>query len=77
VAILAEVVFADLEDHRKQAILNPSNRAVLFRIVRAKVLIIRAREDLLRFLDVNASFRVAPQRLALGLAEPESHRRVV
>jgi hypothetical protein len=34
---LAEVVFPDLEDHREQAILHPSDHAVLFRVVRPLV----------------------------------------
>jgi hypothetical protein len=51
VAVFAEVVFPDLKDHREQAILDPSDRAVLFRLVRAPVLVMRAREDLLRLSD--------------------------
>jgi hypothetical protein len=77
VAVFAEVVFPDLEDHREEAILDLSDHSVLFRVIRALVLVIRASEDLLRLLEADASLRVAPQGLALGLAEPESHRTVV
>jgi hypothetical protein len=75
--IFAEAVFPDLEYHCEQPVADPPDRAVLLRFVRAPVLVMRVGEDLLRFLEADAALRVAPQRLALGLAELESHGGVV
>jgi hypothetical protein len=48
VVVFAEAVFPDLKNQREQAISVPSDGAVLLGIVRATVLVVRAREDLLR-----------------------------
>lgn len=59
--ILAETIFPNFEDQAEEAILHPSDGTVLFGIVAALVLVIRAFEDLLCFFETNPASGIPSQ----------------
>jgi hypothetical protein len=56
--VLAEPVLADLKHKRIQFPFDPADSAVLLRIIGSLILIIRMREDLLRFLETYSALRI-------------------
>jgi hypothetical protein len=66
-------VFPNFEDHRIEAIANPSDSAVLNREIRALVGVVRMKENSLCFLEADSAPWIPPKTLALPLIEVESH----
>lgn len=71
--ILTVLVVPRFENQRKQAITDPANSSVLFRLVHALIEIIRMFKDLLRFLEADASLSVRAKAVALTFIELKSH----
>ncbi len=71
--ILTEPVLADLKDKRIQFRFDPADSTVLLRVIGSLILIIRVREDRLRFLEIDTAVGIFSQCLAFRFAETESH----
>jgi len=56
--VLAEPVLPDLKNERIQFPFDPADNAILLRIIRSLVLIIRMREYPLRFLEADTALRI-------------------
>jgi len=67
VVILTQTILPNFEDQGEEAAFHPSDGAILLRVVRAPILIVRVLEDLPCLLEADPSLRVPPQGLALGL----------
>jgi hypothetical protein len=66
-------IFANLEDHRIQALTDPADGAELLWNISALVEVIRMRKDLLCFLEADSTLRIPPKASALPLVEVESY----
>jgi hypothetical protein len=65
-------ILSHLEDQRIQTLSDPSDGAILLRQVRALILIVRTRENLLRLFKADPALRIRPQHLAFARIEVEA-----
>ena len=71
--ILVHPILADFEDQGEEAAFYPSDGAILLRVVRALILVVRALEDFLRLFKADSSLWVPAQGFAFRATEPKMH----
>jgi hypothetical protein len=65
VVVFACGIVAHLENQGLHSATHPADHAILFRNIRARIQVVRTREDFLRFLETDAPLWVCPELLAL------------
>jgi hypothetical protein len=68
---LTLIVLSHLEDQGVEPPPNPTDRAILLRVIGTAVLIVRALKNLQRLFEPNTALRVLPQPQALRRIEVE------